>query len=433
MHYIWTSCLKVEFKSRGLSPLLLMAGDENREKLRLMYGRAFASSLSNSMVTPFIYVYAARIGASPGEIGWMHSFNNLFVSSLQVPWGRLSDMLGRRVSIIVVASIAASLIWIPMALTAEPKTFLILVALYFFLSSAAVPAWNALLREATQPSSRSIVISNMNIASLLGSLVATAFSGWLIDYSGGSLLAPSLIAVSVSLSGSLILLMIREDRIRETSFKSIMSVFKISDIPGLINESSDFKFFLKMSALQGFFMSYAWPLFTITTASILNLSMTEVGAISVIQTIATLIAQPFMGRLAAVKGKKPLIVLYYVSLTAVPLAYCFAQGFLHLAILSVYLGIMLSVGNATILPYILDVIPEDRVGELTSIYNMITGISHFAGSAVGGNVDEFISLHIGRRLSLQIGYFISAAGRFASGLFFIRMDEKPSSKRIKSN
>ncbi|MEM3470207.1 MAG: MFS transporter, partial [Thermoproteota archaeon] len=186
-----------------------MAGDENKKKLRLMYGRAFTSSLSNSMITPFIYVYAARIGASPGEIGWMHSFNNLFLSSLQVPWGRLSDMLGRRVGIIVVTSIAASLTWIPMALTAEPKIFLALVALYFFLSSAAVPAWNALLRETTQPSSRSLVVSNMNIASLLGSLFATAFSGWLIDYSGGSLLAPSVIAVSVSLPGSIILLRIK--------------------------------------------------------------------------------------------------------------------------------------------------------------------------------------------------------------------------------
>ncbi|MCX8183690.1 MAG: MFS transporter [Crenarchaeota archaeon] len=407
-----------------------MAGDENKRRLRPMYGRAFASSLSNSMVSPFIYVYAARIGASPSEIGWMHSFNNLFVSSLQVPWGRLSDMLGRRVSIIVVTSIAASLIWIPMALTAEPKIFLILVAVYFFLSSAAVPAWNALLRETTQPSSRSLVVSNMNIASLLGSLVATAFSGWLIDYSGGSLLAPSVIAVSVSLPGSLILLRIKENRIRETSFKSIMSAFRMSDIPGLINESSDFKLFLKMSALQGFFMSYAWPLFTITTATILNLSMTQVGAISVIQTIATLIAQPFMGRLATLKGKKRLMVIYYVSLTAVPLVYCFAQSFLHLAILSVYLGVMLAAGNATILPYILDIIPEDRVGELTSIYNMITGISHFMGSAVGGNMDELMSLYFGRQVSLQIGYLISSAGRLASGFFFLRINEKSSTRKV---
>jgi len=270
----------------------------------------------------------------------------------------------------------------------------------------------------------------MNISSLLGSLVATAFSGWLIDYSGGSLAAPSAIAVLISIAGSLILLRIKEEGIRKTSFKSIVSVFRISDIPGLINESSDFKLFLKLSAIQGFFMSYAWPLFTITTAIILNLSMTEVGAVSVIQTIATLLAQPLMGRLAIAKGKKPLMVFYYVSLTTVPLGYCFAQGFLHIAILSVFLGFVLAMGNATILPYILDIIPEDRVGELTSIYNMIAGISYFTGSAIGGNVDELISLRFGRELSLKTGYFISAAGRLASGLLFLRIGEESSTRRV---
>jgi len=158
--------------------------------------------------------------------------------------------------------------------------------------------------------------------------------------------------------------------------------------------------------------------------------MTEVGAVSVIQTIATLLAQPLMGRLAIAKGKKPLMVFYYVSLTTVPLGYCFAQGFLHIAILSVFLGFVLAMGNATILPYILDIIPEDRVGELTSIYNMIAGISYFTGSAIGGNVDELISLRFGRELSLKTGYFISAAGRLASGLLFLKIGEESSTRRV---
>jgi MFS family permease len=373
------------------------------------------------MVSPFIYVYAARIGASTGEIGWMYSFNNFFVNSLQVPWGRLSDMLGKRVSIIVATSIAASLIWMPMALTTRPKIFLILVAIYFLLSSAAIPVWNALLRETTQPSSRSIVVSNMNIASLSGSLVATVFSGWLIDYSGGRIIIPSIIATVLGLAGSLILLRMRENRARRTGFRSITSIFRLTDIPGLINESSDFKLFLKLSAIQGFFMSFAWPLFTVTTAVILNLSMTEVGAVSVIQTVATLVTQPLMGRLATVKGKKPLIVFYYASLTVVPLVYCFAQSFLHIAVLSIFLGFVLAIGNATILPYILDIIPEEHVGELTSIYNMITGISYFTGSAVGGNTVELTSMYFGRQTGLQVGYFISAAGRLVSGLSFLKI------------
>ncbi|MEM2929920.1 MAG: MFS transporter [Thermoproteota archaeon] len=411
--------------------MVLMIGDENRRKLTPIYGRAFASSLSNSMVSPFIYVYAARIGASTSEIGWMYSFNNLFSNSLQVPWGRLSDMLERRISIIVATSIVASLIWIPVALTTEPKIFLMLVALQFLLSSASIPAWNALLSETTQPSFRSLVVSNINVASLLGSLVATIFAGWLIDYFEGKIIIPSVIATILGLAGSIILLKIKETRVKKLSLKNIPLIFRMSDIPSLINANSDFKLFLKLSAIQGFFMSFAWPLFTVTTAVILNLSMTEVGAISVVQTIVTLIAQPLMGRLAISKGKKPLIVIYYVSLTAVPLVYCFAKSFIHIVVLSIFLGFMLAVGNATILPYILDIIPEDHVGELTSIYNMITGISYFTGSAVGGNTAELVSLYFGRQLSLQAGYFISAAGRLISGLSFLKIIGGSADKKLK--
>ncbi|MGQ9691135.1 MAG: MFS transporter, partial [Thermoproteota archaeon] len=205
-------------------------------------------------------------------------------------------------------------------------------------------------------------------------------------------------------------------------------IFKISDIPLLIRENDDFKLFLKLAALEGFFMSFAWPLFTITTAIILNLSMTEVGALSVIQTVATLLAQPLMGQLVIKIGKKPLMVFYYISLTAVPLAYCFASNFFHMAVLSIFLGIVLAFGNATILPYILDIVPEDHVGEFTAIYNMAIGIACFMGSVVGGNMTEIMNQYFGRNLSLQVGYFISAFGRFLTGLSFFKIKETKSLK-----
>ncbi|MGQ9596574.1 MAG: MFS transporter [Thermoproteota archaeon] len=402
--------------------------DATSGRLKWMYGRAFVSAFSNSMISPFIYVYAARIGASSGEIGWMHSFNNFFTNGLQVPWGRLSDMIGKRVIIIVVTSLLASFLWIPIALATEPMVFLTLVAFQFLLTSASVPAWNALLRESTQAPFRSIAISNINIASLLGSLIATILSGRLIDYSGGMILMPSLIAAALGLAGATILLKIKEKGIKKPKSESLMSIFKISDIPLLIRENDDFKLFLKLAALEGFFMSFAWPLFTITTAIILNLSMTEVGALSVIQTVATLLAQPLMGQLVIKIGKKPLMVFYYISLTAVPLAYCFASNFFHMAVLSIFLGIVLAFGNATILPYILDIVPEDHVGEFTAIYNMAIGIACFMGSVVGGNMTEIMNQYFGRNLSLQVGYFISAFGRFLTGLSFFKIKETKSLK-----
>lgn len=407
-----------------------MASDADKERLRWMYGRAFASSISNSIITPFIYVYAARIGVTSGEIGWMHSFNNFFPNSLQVLWGRLSDRIGKRVIIIVATSLLASLIWIPIALITEPKVFLVLVALQFLLASASAPAWNALLRESTQAFFRSIVVSNINIASLLGSLIATIFSGWLIDYSEGKIIIPSIIATVLGLVGAIILLKIREKGIKKPRSGSLTSIFKISGIPGLINENNDFKLFLKLSAIQGFCMSFAWPIFTITTAMILNLSMTEVGALSVIQTVATLLAQPLMGRLVIRIGKKPLIVFHYASLTTVPLVYCFASSFIHIAVLNTFLGLVVASGNATILPYILDILPENHVGEFTSIYNMVMGLAYFIGSAAGGNTVEIMSQYLGRVWSLQVGYVFSAFGRLLAGLSFLKIRETGLAKKV---
>ncbi|MDW8033396.1 MAG: MFS transporter [Nitrososphaerota archaeon] len=403
-----------------------MSEDYSGEKLRWMYGRAFASSLSNGMISPFIYVYAARIGASSGEIGWMHAFNNLFTNSLQLPWGRLTDSIGRKVPIIVLTSLFASLIWIPIALVTEPKTFIFLIALQFLLASASVPAWNALIRESTKAHLRSLIISNINIASLTGSLLATLFSGWLIDVSRGEIIIPAVFASVSGSIGALILLKIKEKKIRTRNI-SLGPLFRISDIPSLINENDDFKTFLKLIALQGFFMSFAWPLFTITTALILNFSMAEIGVLSVVQTISTIFSQVLMGRLAIKIGKKPLIVFHYVSLTIVPLVYCFASSFLHIAVLNVFLGFVIAAGNVTILPYILDIIPEGNVGEFTSIYNMVIGIAHFTGSVLGGNITELMNQIFGRTLSLRIGYFISAFGRLTLGISFLKIRESDSS------
>jgi len=402
--------------AQGLVP------DAGKERLKWMYMRAFASSFSNGMISPFVYVYAAKIGASSSEIGWMYSFNNLFTNSLQVPWGRLTDNLGRKIPIIVTTSLLASLLWIPIAIVTLPRVFIFLVSLQFLLASASTPAWNALIGESTQAPFRSIVISNINIASLVGSLIATLFSGWLIDYSRGEIIIPALTASISGSVGALILLRVKEKRVKPKRI-NITLLFKLSDIPGLINENVDFKIFLKLVALHGLFMSFAWPLFTITTAIILNLSMTEIGVLSVIQTVSTIFSQALIGRFAIKIGKKPLIVFHYASLAVVPLVYCFASSFFHIAILNLFLGFVVAIGNATILPYILEVIPEDRVGEFTSIYNMAMGISCFTGSALGGNITDFMSQILGRDFSLKIGYLISASGRLIAGLSFLKIRE----------
>lgn len=235
-----------------------LSADKDLEGLGWIYAKAFMSSLSDGMVSPFIYVYAIRLGASTGEVGWMRSLNNLFNYSLQVPWGRLADKIGSRVTVIVFTGIAASLLWVPVALTSDSKALFLLLSLHFLIASASIPAWNALLRSIVPAPVRGSVLSTVNLASLFGGLIATAISGPLMDLYGGSLLLPVTIAAASGSAGSLLLSRVNEPKLkRRVGFEDLFSLFKLSETPKLLSENPDFKLFLELTALQGFFLTFA--------------------------------------------------------------------------------------------------------------------------------------------------------------------------------
>lgn len=400
----------------------MSANEMKAGELKWVYARAFANSLSDGMVSPFIYVYALRIGASPSEVGWMRSFNNLFTYGLQIPWGRLADRLNSRVSLIVFADVVASLLWIPIALTLDPKLLSLSLSLHFLVASASVPAWNALLGALIPAPVRGFALSTVSTASLSGSLIATAASGPLMDLSGGSPLVPvSLAAISGSF-GSVLLLRVREPKVKKTAkLGDIASLFKMSEIPKLLSENADFELFIKLTALQGFFMTFAWPLFSVTMAETLNLSMTEVGILSIINILTTMLAQPLMGRLVDRFGKMSIMFLHYISLPIVPLSYALVSDFLQLAACNVLFGVVISSSGISVSAYLLDIVPEERVSEFIATYNMVLGISYFMGSAFGGNFTELARAVLGKRLGLQVGYAISTLGRLVSGLMFLKI------------
>ncbi|MGQ9515331.1 MAG: MFS transporter [Thermoproteota archaeon] len=393
-----------------------------------IYTTAFLSSTADGMVSPFVFVYAVRLGASSSDIGWMRSFNNLFTYTLQVPWGRLSDRLRKRAAIVAVSSLASSLILMLIIFTTEPKMLIPIISLRSFIASASAPAWSALIGELTQASLRGTIISMVNVASSLGSLIATAIAGPLIDYSGGKLTVTIFVSSALSSMAAVILIGFREPQVgKSIKMTELASLLRTSDLLKTIGGNTDFELFLKLSAAQGFFLTFAWPLFPITMVEMLNLSMSEIGAISIIGIIITLLSQPLMGKAVDRFGRRPILIFNFVSLTAVPLMYCYASDFVQLAIYNIFPGIITAAGNASVLTYLLDIIPEDRVGEFTAIYNMVIGISYFAGSVAGGNLTQFAIMMLGKESGLEVGYLISASGRFVTGISFMKVKERFSS------
>ena len=78
-----------------------MSDKEQYEKQKLrVYAVVLASSFSMGLSNPFLGVYAARLGASPLELGFFHSFINFSGNIMQVIWGYIADKV-RRYKLIV--------------------------------------------------------------------------------------------------------------------------------------------------------------------------------------------------------------------------------------------------------------------------------------------------------------------------------------------
>ena len=232
---------------------------------------------------------------------------------------------------------------------------------------------------------------------------------------------PLLVAVVCGVASSLVMILVNEKP--HPNNASNGSIFGVRDVTKSVRSNSDFMRFTTASVVFGFFMSISWPLFSITTVSVLNASMLEVALISVIQGAVTIALQPWGGKLVDRVGRRQLIVAYRLGLILVPTFYALASSVYHLYIASVIFGIMTAVGDIAMFAYLLDVTQEELRGTLTAFYNLVTGIVFFVGSLFGGYLANYLVDVYGLVFGLQLAYALSAIGRGVGALTFTTLRE----------
>jgi len=398
---------------------------ENTADLRPLYIRSVVNSFGSGSVAPFLSAYAVKLGASASEMGVFQSVSNLAPNLMQVPWGRLSDKLGRRVPLIVLGSVMASVMWIPLMFVASANQLIVVTGVQAVLGSMAIPAWTALIGDLVHPSSKGRVTASINRSAGVGSLLATLAAGYLMIWVQGSVqqifLIPLLVAALLGLGSSVVMLLVRE-KARRNNLSS-RSIFSLHDVTKSVRSNSNFMRFCTVSCIFGFFMSMSWPLFTLTSVDVLNASMLEIALIGVVQGAVTIALQPFGGRLVDRVGRRQLIIIYRLGLVLVPAFYALATSVLHLYIASVVFGVLVAFGDIAMFAYLLDITHEEFRGTLSAFFNLVTGVVFFVGSLVGGYLGSYFIGTFGLALGLQVVYAISAIGRIVGGLTYTTIRE----------
>jgi MFS family permease len=403
------------------------SSEKTESDLKPLYARSVTSSISSGMVSPFMGAYAVELGASSSEMGWFQSSTNITNNLMQVFWGIMSDRSKRRIPFIVLGGLILSFLWIPMIFVANAGQLIVLLAVQALLGSMATPAWTALIGDLVPHLRLGKENASISYWSSVGGAVATLASGIFMIYIQGPiqqvLLVPLVVATGFGIASSLVMLKISEKgNSARVDFRRSMT----TDVFDILKSASKIPSFVRYcyaEAVFNFFMSIAWPLFSITQITILHASLLQIALLSVVQTVVTIIFQGWAGRLADTVGRKPLMVFFRFSLVTVPLAYAVFPSVNSLIIVGIFWGFSQALGSASITAYLIDVSPEESRGSFTAVFNLIIGIVTFFGSLIGGYLSNYLEGLFGLVAALQIVYFISTVGRGIGAALYLKLEE----------
>lgn len=398
---------------------------------RILYARSVLDSFGNSLISPFLSYFALDLGASNVDLGWFTAITNLTPNFMQIVWGTLSDRVGRRIPFIIVGGVWNALMWLLILNSGSPTLLIVLLGVQSLVGSMTIPAWSALQGDLVPTSLRGRLTSSIAFWAAVGSIVATLLTSayFLLAPStslSGAYLIPFLAATLIGLVASLSIVSIRKrERLQPIPTRQLMPVQVFKALRLLPN----FKRFLLASTVYGFFMAVSWPLFIETQVDLLGMSRLEVGLLTVINVLSTVIFQRWAGTLLDRAGRRPVMLLHRFGLVLVPITYAIVPyvfrfgGILLLYGINALTGFLLAIGNLAILVYLLDVVPEMYRGSLTAIYNAVTGVAYFFGALFGGYLAQILLGMLGTILALATVYTVSAAGRAGGAISFLQVRE----------
>jgi MFS family permease len=346
---------------------------------------------------------------------------------MQIFWGRLSDRTRRRIPFIVFGSTILSVLWIPMIFVTNATQLIVLFAVQALVGSMATPAWTALIGDLVPSLRLGRANASINLWSAIGSAVATMMSGVLMMIIGGSIhqmiFVPLIVAFACGIASSLVMLRTRE---RKTGEKLNLKENLTSDIVQILSHVRRTPHFLKycyVDATFQFFMSIAWPLFSITEIKVLNASMLQLALLSVGQLVVNIVFQGWAGRLADTVGRRPLLIFFRAGLVTVPLAYALVPDINTLIVVSLFWGVVNALGGASATAYLLDTAPEESRGSFIAVYNLIVGAVTFFGSLIGGYLSDFTIGVFGLVAGLHVVFLVSTIGRGIGAAIHLSLKE----------
>ncbi len=166
---------------------------KNRSALAILFVIVFIDLLGFGMVIPVMALYAERLGAPDGQIGWLMTGYSAMQLVFTPVWGRLSDRHGRRPLLLV--SIAMTALGFLAYAVAPDFRWLLVSRLFAGAATANIAIAQAYIADVTPPEGRARGMGVIGAAFGLGFILGPALGGLL---SSVSLAAPGYAAAALA-------------------------------------------------------------------------------------------------------------------------------------------------------------------------------------------------------------------------------------------
>ena len=363
----------------------------NKNTLLALCSVGFLARFSYALArNPVLPLFAMFLGAGPEAIGLAVGISTVTGIFFKLPAGALSDIVGRRRTMLVGLCFFALIPFAYFFITSYAQ-LVVVRFLHGFATAVYGPVAMAVVAEVAG-TRKGEMLSWFSSVAILGTLAGAPIGGFILSFLGNgnthTPLAFNVVYGIVATTGlaSLILgskILLKEEALAlQGGLKPCMSVF----VSGIREVTGDSRI-LVTSAMEGFqnmtmgALEAFLPVYAVTVA---GLSPFEAGLLWAAQIVTTMIAKPIMGRTSDSFGRKPLIVAGLLC-CAIPFAAVpFLVDFWSLIAACLIFGLGEALVTSSSAAMVADMCKERHFGTAMGVFGTIFDIGHASGPILGG-------------------------------------------------
>lgn len=349
---------------------------ENKKALPILFAVMFLVMVGFGIIIPVLPFYAEKLGATPGQLGWLMAVYSIMQFLFAPMWGRLSDRIGRK-PVMLVGIAGLSLSFFLFAFASQLWMLFAARILAGTLSSANMPTVTAYVADVTTPENRSKGMGVVGAAVGLGFIFGPAIGGVFSSHSlslpfliAGCVSAATMLFVGVALKESLS----PEKRTHQSTKKE--SVWKAFSGPVTMLYVLQFFITFSMAGLETTFAYFA--------AKQAGIDSKHLGYIFMIMGFAGALVQGgLIGKLTKKYGEGTVIqmglVVSAIGFGLILLTHSFATAALYLTIFAL--------GNGVIRPSVSALVTKRTTvgqGSASGLLSSVDSLGRIAGPPIGG-------------------------------------------------